>query len=352
MIENYLFFARKENASDVHLTVDMVPMMRVTGYLEYMSKDPLTKEHLELLIDELLNKKQKEKLLLGEDVDFAYADSKGQRYRINIYRQRGNFAIAIRLLNSHIPSLEELGLPSILADIALKQRGLILVTGPTGSGKSTTLASMIDVINETKRSHILTLEDPIEYMHKHKKALVNQREIGVDAYSFAHSLRSALREDPDVILVGEMRDYETMALALTAAETGHLVLSTLHTTSAAQTIDRIIDVFPPNQQNQVKSQLSTSLNAIIAQRLLPNIDENNRCAALEIMINNEATANMIREGKTYQINSVIQTSANCGMQTMDMALAKLVLSKNISIETAIQYCNDEDNLKRLIGIYY
>ena len=351
MIENYLFFARKENASDIHLTADMVPMMRITGYLQYMSKDKLSQSEINIMLDELLNRKQKEKLALGEDLDFAHADSLGQRYRINVYRQRGNLALAIRLLNSHIPTLDELGLPSILADIALKQRGLILVTGPTGSGKSTTLAAMIDVINKSRRCHILTLEDPIEYMHTHKKALVNQREIGVDAYSFAQSLRSALREDPDVILVGEMRDYETVSLALTAAETGHLVLSTLHTTSAAQTIDRIIDVFPSNQQNQVKSQLSTSLNAIIAQRLLPNLHEDGRCTALEILINNEASANMIREGKTFQINNVIQTSNNIGMQTMDMALAKLVLNKQISIDVAMQYCYDKEALKRLIGIY-
>lgn len=349
MINEYLHYARVKGASDVHLTVGLPPIMRTTGLLNYMTNVNIGATEMEGLYSELVDEKQKERFSLGDDLDFAYTTPDGSRHRVNIYRQKGTKAIAIRLLNSVIPTLDQLGMPEVMKTIASMQRGLILVTGPTGSGKSTTLAAMLDVVNSTRKAHILTLEDPIEYLHKAKKSMVNQREIGVDAYSFAHALRSALREDPDVILVGEMRDYETISLALTAAETGHLVFSTLHTSSAAQTIDRIIDVFPPNQQAQVRTQLSTTLKAIVSQKLLPTTDNVSRCAALEILINNEAVGNMIRECKAFQIPTVMQTHTSEGMQTLDMHLALLVKTGKISQDVANENCIDPQNLKRLIG---
>lgn len=349
MIEAYLQYAREKNASDVHLTVGLPAMMRLNGNLMPMTQLPVTLDELEETINEMTTSAQREKLKMGEDLDFAYVSSEGYRHRVNVYKQRGSYAIALRLLQNRIPTLEELELPPTLDALTDLQRGLILVTGPTGSGKSTTLAAMIDRINEKRRCHILTLEDPIEYLHRHKKSMVNQREIGTDAYSFAHALRSALREDPDVILVGEMRDYESIALALTAAETGHLVLSTLHTTSVAQTIDRIIDVFPANQQAQVRTQLSTCLRAIIAQHLLKRADRSGRIAALEVMIANEAVGNLIREGKAYQIPTTMQTHSREGMQTLEMNLAQLVRDGKIDLEQALECSTDPQTLRRLTG---
>ncbi|MEG0176873.1 type IV pilus twitching motility protein PilT [Anaerorhabdus sp.] len=349
MIEEYLQFARQNNASDLHITVGLPAMLRVTGNLKPVNDVPLSENEVLVLVKSMISDAQFNKLMTGDDLDFTYVSREGYRNRVNIYRQKGSFAIALRLLNSSIPTLESLELPEILGKLAMLQRGLILVTGPTGSGKSTTLAAMIDVINRNRRCHILTLEEPVEYVHSHKSSMINQREIGTDSYSFAHALRSALREDPDVILVGEMRDFETISLALTAAETGHLVLSTLHTTSVAQTIDRIIDVFPPNQQNQIRLQLSVCLKAVVAQHLLPKIDNRSRCAALEIVVTNEAVGNMIREGKTYHIPSVMQTHPGDGMQTIEMSLARLVRENKISMEVAMEHCSDSQLLRRLVN---
>lgn len=349
MIEQYLRFARQNNASDVHITVGLPAMLRVTGNIRPINDVPLSEDEVNLLVKSMISDAQLNKLMSGDDLDFTYVSQDGFRNRVNIYRQKGSFAVALRLLNSTIPTLEQLELPEVLGKLAMLQRGLILVTGPTGSGKSTTLAAMIDVINRNRRCHILTLEEPIEYVHNHKSSMINQREIGSDSYSFAHALRSALREDPDVILVGEMRDFETISLALTAAETGHLVLSTLHTTNVAQTIDRIIDVFPPNQQNQVRLQLSVCLKAVCAQHLLPRIDNRSRVAALELVVMNEAVGNMIREGKTYHIPSVMQTHPGDGMQTIEMALAKLVRENKISMDVAIEHCSDPQLLRRLVN---
>ncbi len=352
MINRWLKIGRGKHASDLHVTVGLPPMLRVTGKLMAIDEPVLQGADIEKCISQIVNVEQMDELLRGNDVDCTFVSSEGYRNRVNIYRQRGFYAIAIRLLNETIPSLESLDMPPLLADLCRLERGLILVTGPTGSGKSTTLAAMIDRINQNRQCHILTLEDPIEYVHNHKNSIVNQREIGRDSKAFHLALRSALREDPDVILVGEMRDHETISLALTAAETGHLVLSTLHTTSAATTIDRIIDVFPANQQDQIRTQLATTLKATIAQRLLPRSDRSGRCAVLEIMLTNDAIGNMIRKGKTFQIGNVMQTSAQSGMQTIDMALARSVQAGRISYETALEQSVDDELLRRLLGLNY
>ena len=267
------------------------------------------------------------------------------RYRVNVFKQRGCIGIALRTVTTEIPQAEQLGIPQSVIDLYTRKRGLILVTGPTGSGKSTTLASIIDKINKTRDAHIITLEEPIEYSHEHRMAMVNQREIGQDTESFANALRAALREDPDVILVGEMRDYETISTAITAAETGHLVLSTLHTIDAASTVDRIIDAFPPHQQQQIRVQLSAVLVCIISQSLIPNITEDGRVAAFEVMHANAAVKNLIREGKSHQLQSVIQTSKREGMCTMDDYLMQLYMSRKISKENCIQYAQNPDKMR-------
>ena len=296
----------------------------------------------------ILNEEQLKTLEERGELDLSISVMGMYRYRVNAYKQRNSFAAAMRLVEGKILSFKQLGLPPILNDFCSKNRGLILVTGPTGSGKSTTLAAMIDVMNETRDEHILTLEDPIEYLHRHKKSIVNQREIGNDSKSYSSALRAALRQDPDIILIGEMRDLESIAIALTAAETGHLVLSTLHTVGAAKTIDRIIDVFPPHQQQQIRTQLSMTLVGVISQQLIPRIDKHGRLAAIEIMMANPAIRNLIREGKTPQINNVIMTSARQGMQTMDNSIAELYQAGKISLDDAMMYCVDLDYLKRLL----
>jgi twitching motility protein PilT len=300
------------------------------------------------LVHELIDTKHSELYTLGGDVDAAYTDEFNNRYRLNVYRQRGVPAIAIRLLRNTIPTLKELKMPDVLSKLAMLPRGLVLVTGPTGSGKSTTLAAMIDHINRNRHVHILTLEDPIEYIHTANKGMIHQREIHTDANDFASALRSALREDPDVILVGEMRDHETIALALTAAETGHLVLSTLHTTGAANTIDRIIDVFPPHQQGQIRTQLASSLQAVISQDLLPLEGGLGRIAAHEILLMTDAVANLIRENKIVQINSAIQTGMKLGMCTLDGSLVNLIRKNLISLDTAMENTSNPEALKRLL----
>lgn len=348
-LNELLYLTIEKKASDLHLTVDSPPIFRVDGELVAAGLDKLspmdTNEYVrEILKDEADYKTYTDK---GE-FDTAYSVSSIGRFRVNIYKQKGVDALAIRSISVKVPSLDELNFPPIIKELTFKQRGLILVTGPTGSGKSTTLAAMINEINLNRAAHIITLEDPIEYIHTHNKSIINQREIGKDSISYQSALKSALREDPDVILVGEMRDLETISIAITAAETGHLVLSTLHTIGAAKTIDRIIDVFPPHAQLQIRIQLASVLQGIISQQLLPNAFGSGRTAALEIMTVTPAIQNLIREGKTHQIESSMQTGIKYGMKTMDMALAELCKKGIINSDTAETYSMDKDIFKKMI----
>lgn len=332
-IGDILSVAVQNKASDVHITVGRPPVLRIGGILEPQHDFPvLLPQHTEDLLREMLDEGKYNMFKQNGELDFAYSICGLGRFRVNAFYQRGSISIVLRLINSKVPTLAELELPLALQELAKKERGLVLVTGPAGSGKSTTLAALIEQINSTRSCHIITLEDPVEYMHQHKKSIVNQREIGSDSLSFANALRAALRQDPDVIMVGEMRDLETMATAITAAETGHLILATLHTCGVAQTIDRIIDVFPHHQQQQVRIQLADILQGIITQQLLPRLDCPGRVAALEILTATPAIRNLIREGKTHQINSLIQTGAKYGMQSMEMALKTLCNKGIISSE--------------------
>jgi twitching motility protein PilT len=341
-------YASNNGASDIHITVGMPPILRIDGALTKYGKERLTPEDTEDLVKQILDGEQLKDLDNKGELDTSYSSPGIGRFRVNAYKQRGSYALAMRIIPLKVPKINELGLPPIVKDLARLPRGLILVTGPTGSGKSTTLASMVDLINEEKNYHILTLEDPIEYLHKHNKSMVNQREVGSDSNSFANGLRAALRQDPDVILVGEMRDLETISIALTAAETGHLVFSTLHTVGAAKTIDRVIDVFPAHQQQQVRVQFSSVVEAIITQQLLPKANGEGRVAAFEIMIANQAIRNLIREEKTHQIDTIIQTSGKQGMQTMDNALLGLYRSGIISKETLLNRAVNQDLVMRYI----
>lgn len=334
-------------ASDLHLTVGLPPTIRCNGKLIHLGDKKLLPNDVEEFSKEILQEKYEEYLSIGE-FDTSYSAQGIGRFRVNVFKQRNSDAIAIRVIALKIPTLDELKHPAVLKDIVTKKRGLVLVTGPTGSGKSTTLAAMINEINNTRQAHIITLEDPIEYLHKHNNCIVNQREIDKDSKSYGNALKAILREDPDVILVGEMRDLETISIAITAAETGHLVFSTLHTIGAAKTIDRIIDVFPPHQQQQVKIQLSSVLQAVVSQQLLPNIEGNSRVAALEVMVSTPGIQNLIREGKTHQIESAVQTGNKYGMKTMDMAIAELYKKGVISMDTAMTYAVDRETLKRLM----
>lgn len=336
-------------ASDIHITVGLQPIIRVHGKLVPIGTDKLTTDDTERLAKEILNENQWEKFNELGELDFSYSIDGIGRYRVNAFKQRGSVALAIRLVGLSMPTIESLGLPSVLKELCSKQRGLVLVTGPTGSGKSTTLAAMINEINKTRTCHVITLEDPVEYLHRHGKSIVNQREVGQDTQSYANALRAALREDPDVILVGEMRDLETISIAITAAETGHLVLSTLHTIGASKTIDRIVDVFPPYQQQQIKVQLAGVLEGVISQQLIPMENGEGRAAALEIMISTPAIRNLIREGKTHQIDSHIQTGGKYGMKTMDMSLAALFRAGLITYEDAINFSVDRDIIARLLN---
>jgi twitching motility protein PilT len=340
----------ERRASDLHLTAGAQPTVRVRGRLTALESFPvLTPTDTREIVYSILNNDQRQRLETDWQVDMAYAIPGRARFRVNAYFQRSAIGAAFRLIPAQIQSVEELGLPPIVHELTKKPRGFVLCTGPTGSGKSTSLAAMINEINEQREEHIMTIEDPIEFLHTHKSCLVNQRELGSDAQSFADALRSALRQDPDVILVGEMRDLETISTALTAAETGHLVFATLHTQDTPQTIDRIIDVFPPHQQHQVRVQLSVALQGIITQTLLPTADGSGRCLASEVLIPTPAIRNLIREGKTHQIYSVLQTSASAGMQTMDSCLAQLVRTGKITRQLAESRSTTPEELKRLLG---
>lgn len=338
-------------ASDVHITVASPPIMRVNGKLIRITDERLMPNDTMRIIKEMLTIEQINAFESKGELDFSFSNPGLGRFRVNIYKQRGSYCMALRVVALTIPTMETLKLPAILKELSQNQRGLILVTGPTGSGKSTTLASMVDFMNKNRNEHIMTIEDPIEYLHKHDQSIVNQREIGHDSNSFANALRAALRQDPDIILVGEMRDLETIATAITAAETGHLVLSTLHTIGAAKTIDRIIDVFPPHQQQQIRIQLASVLMAVISQQIMPKADGTGRVAAFEVMIANPAIRNLIREGKTHQMQTVIQTSSNQGMQTMDASLLKLFKNREITQATLKKYAVDTDTVMKQIGYY-
>jgi twitching motility protein PilT len=340
----------ERNASDLHLTAGAHPTVRVRGHLLALEDYPvLTTERTREIVYSILTNDQRQRLETDWQIDFAYAIPGRARFRVNAYYQRGAIGAAFRLIPFSIKTLDQLGLPAVMHELARKPRGFVLVTGPTGSGKSTSLAAVIDEINETRSDHIMTVEDPIEFLHSHKKCLVNQREIGSDAQSFGAGLKSALRQDPDVILVGEMRDLETIHTALTAAETGHLVFATLHTQDTPQTIDRIIDVFPASQQQQVRVQLSVALQGIITQQLLPTADGAGRVAACEVLLATPAIRNLIREGKTHQIYSSLQTGASVGMQTMDAALATLVRAGRITQQLAESRSSAPEELRRLLG---
>lgn len=341
----------ESNISDIHLTVKSKPVVRRTGELKEYTKYPetLTNEKMEEILRILMNEEQLEEFEEKGELDFSYSIPDLTRFRVNAYRQRGTISVALRVIPTKIPSIDELGLPEILKQIALQRNGLVLCTGPTGSGKSTTLAAMINEINEKRNCHILTLEDPIEYLHTHKNCIVHQREVGIDTRTFAAGLRAALRQDPDVILVGEMRDLETISIALEAAETGHLVLATLHTTDAPKTVDRIIDVFPPHQQQQVRIQLASCLNAVIAQQLLPRVDGKGMVAALEILIGTPAVRNIIREGNSAQLETVMQTGGKYGMIVMNNYLIQLYERGLINMETVLRRCTNPEYVKKRLG---
>ena len=336
-------------ASDIHLSVGRAPNYRIDGVLHTEGEEKLKPDDVKNLIMPLLDERHKRELEESGQTDFAHAIPGVGRFRVNVFKQRGTLASVMRALPFEIPEPDMLGIPPEVVAVTEKKRGLVLVTGPTGSGKSTTLASLIQVINRTRADHIITLEDPIEYLHKHDKSIVNQREIGSDTENYAKALRAALREDPDVILVGEMRDLETISTAITAAETGHLVLSTLHTIGADKTIDRIIDVFPPDQQQQVRIQLAAVLECVVSQQLLKRSDGQGRVAALEVLFANSAVRNLIREGKTFQIASIIQTSKRLGMQMMDDALYDLYMQRMVDGETVISYAQDPVTMNKKIN---
>ncbi len=338
----------KKKASDLHIQVGLPPMLRIDGALVAVNgAEALTDEGVEALVFAILDDDQKQILLKDKEFDFSFAFGDLGRFRVNAFHERGNIAAALRLIPNEIMTIEQLGLPAIVNKFTDYPRGLVLVTGPTGSGKSTTLAALIHKINAEKSAHIVTIEDPIEFTHKSKKSVIVQREVHYDTYSFSAALRSSLRQDPDVVLIGEMRDLETIAAAITIAETGHLVFATLHTNSAAQSIDRMIDVFPPHQQPQIRAQLSNILTAICSQRLIPSIG-GGRVSAAEILVATPAVRNIIREGKSHQLEAVIQTGAEFGMQSMDKTLVNLIHSGTITYDEARNYAVDLDELDRLM----
>ncbi|MCB8816526.1 type IV pilus twitching motility protein PilT [Desulfosporosinus shakirovi] len=345
-LKELLLLAGENKASDIHLTVESPPVLRINGSLVQNQMEKLSQADLSNFAQSLMDEKQAKRFVEYGELDLSYSLAGVGRYRVNIFRQRGSIGIVIRLIPFVIPSPEELGLPPVSIELAKLHKGLVLVTGPTGSGKSTTLASLVDYINRTRACHIVTIEDPIEYLHRHKLSLVNQREVGNDTHSFTNALRAVLRQDPDVILVGEMRDLETIATAVTAAETGHLVFSTLHTNDATQSVDRMIDVFPPHQQQQIRVQLAAVLQGIMSQQLFPREDQQGRVAAIEVMMATPAVRSLIREGKTHQLPTVIQTNAKLGMQTMDKAIMDLVQRGLVSYEVAQEKMQSPDSMRR------
>jgi twitching motility protein PilT len=335
-------------ASDLHLAVGVPPVVRIDGHLQNLDYPILSPNEARELVYSILSQDQRQKLETDWEVDFSYSLYGQARFRVNAYFQRGTLGAAFRLVPVAIKTIEELGLPKVIHSFCHKPRGFVLVTGPTGSGKSTTLASIIDEINEKRADHIVTIEDPIEFLHQHKRCVVNQREVGTDTKAFPAALRSALRQDPDIILIGEMRDLETIQIALTAAETGHLVFATLHTQDCPQTIDRMIDVFPPHQQEQIRVQIAATLEGIVTQQLLPKACGQGRVAACEVLITTPAARNLIREGKTYQLYTVMQTGVHHGMQTMNSSLADLVRRGQITRDMAIRRSSVPDELERLM----
>lgn len=344
-IEEILTHAAWAGASDVHITTGIPPKMRQNGSLATMPFETMSAKDTMEIARTIMSDEQMRIFEEKGEYDMSFSVEGKGRYRVNVFRQQGEVAMAFRLVTEKIPSPEELGVPGSIIDLYQRKRGLVLVTGPTGSGKSTTLAAIIDKVNTFRDAHVITLEDPIEYIHKHKMSMVNQREIGLDSQSYANALRAALREDPDVILVGEMRDYETISVAITAAETGHLVLSTLHTIGAASTIDRVIDVFPPHQQQQIRVQLANVLEAVISQQLIPRADGRGRVAAFEVLHANLAIRNLVREGKTHQIPSIMQTNRRMGMIAMDDAIVQLYREGKIVREMAALFAQDPDTIE-------
>ncbi len=353
IIEDLMEEVVERKGSDLHLSAGLPPYIRINGHLTPTERDPLTPEECQRLIFAMLNNNQRKAFEQNWELDCSYGVKGLARFRVNVYKDRGTVAACLRVLAAKVPDMDDLNLPPIVKELSEKPRGLVLVTGPTGSGKSTTLAAMIQTINKTRAEHILTIEDPIEFVYESVKSVIHQRQVGEDTKGFANALRAALREDPDVILVGEMRDLETIQLAVTAAETGHLVFGTLHTSSAAQTIDRVVDVFPPEQQAQIRVQLSNSLVAVLSQTLIPRINPQpgqfGRVMAQEIMVVTPAIANLIREGKTAQIYSFIQSGGKESMQTLESELARLYLEGEISFESAVSKTSRAEELHRIVG---
>jgi len=349
-INKLLKYAVDIEASDLHLTAGYPPVIRLDGILNKIDLPQLGKEEIKSMVYEIMTEDQIKRFEKEKEIDFAYSISKVARFRTNVYHQMRGIGVAFRIIPNKIMTLDELGVPEGVFTLARRKKGLILVTGPTGSGKSTTLAAIINLINKERKDHILTIEDPIEYVHTGINCMINQREIGRDSHSFSAALRSALREDPDVILVGEMRDLETIALAITAAETGHLVLATLHTSSAPETVDRVIDVFPSDQQNQIRAVFASTIEGVISQKLIPKKGGRGRTAAMEIMIATPAIRNLIRERKTYQMTTVIQTGTEYGMQTFDQGLMNLLIENRIDKNTAVVHANEKRVFKDWKGV--
>lgn len=339
----------EKGASDLHLAVGIPPILRIDGELVATNFEKLTAQDSQRVVYDILTDEQIQRFESSFELDFSYSLARVSRFRVNVYRDKGTVASAFRVIPQRIPTIRDLGLPQVIEDLTRKPRGLILVTGPTGSGKSTTLAAMINQINTETSKHIITIEDPIEYLHNHKMSVINQRELGMDTKAFGNALRSALREDPDVILVGEMRDLETIQTAITCAETGHLVLATLHTNNAPQTIDRVVDVFPPEQQEQIRFMLSNNLEAVVCQQLLPKMGMPGRVCCMEIMVASSAIRNLIRESKAHQITSVIQTSASMGMQTMDQSLRDMYQRGTVSYDEALSRAMNPEEFKTMVS---
>lgn len=348
-IDELLDYVVEMNCSDLHICADSPPVIRLDGALRRLNYDSFTPQDTQRMMYEIISDEQVHRFETTLELDFSYAMPRRARFRVNMYRDRGAVAAAFRLIATKIPTVEQLNLPPFLNTLTEKPRGLILVTGPTGSGKSTSLAAMLHHINTNQAVHIITIEDPIEYLHEHRLSVINQRELGGDTKSFANALRASLREDPDVLLVGEMRDMETIALAITAAETGHLVFATLHTNSAAESIDRIIDVFPPGQQEQIRVQLANNLQAVITQQLLPKATGSGRVPAIEIMVASPAVRNLIRENKTHQIPSMIQTSRQAGMMTMDQCLRELYIRGQVTWDEIMTRAHNVEELKKMLN---